>query len=263
MRSFAQFLLSCSTLLLSTTLVTTEPDLCPCGYSSNGAVYTELQETDFSTVTNLLGPSSGWQLQEYMIPANVSNNQPFAREPSRRNVIPTNEGVQLIVRPEADGVVSSAELVTARSDIHYGSFRVGMKGSPVSGTCAAFFWVSSEINSRCDIIENQALLTMRPLVPQRRPRNRHRDPLPRKNLYIRRRQPSHPLRRLSGIRLRCVQNQYFCTPASRLRPLCRLPRVSRRLAPRPRGLLHRRRADSHNDGKRTRRSGQAFPQPLV
>jgi hypothetical protein len=117
-------------------------DKCPCGYLSAGKVYTDLQETDFTTVKNLLGPSSGWQLQEYTIPAHPEDDKPFARETSRDNIILTNDGVQLVVRPAKDGVISGSELVTPRTDIRYGSFRVGMKGSSVGGTCAAFFWVS-------------------------------------------------------------------------------------------------------------------------
>ena|ERR1700761_740481 len=138
--------------LLSSITVAAATDKCPCGYSSDGNVFTDLQETDFTTVKNLLGPSSGWQLQEYAIPAYPEKDQPFARETTRDNVILTKEGVQLVVRPANDRVVPGAELVTPRADMRYGSFRVGMKGSSVSGTCAAFFWVSN--SWMCSMVED-------------------------------------------------------------------------------------------------------------
>jgi hypothetical protein len=51
-------------------------------------------------------------------------------------------GLELWVRGEhEDGLVSGAEMVTARNDSLLGSFRVGMKMSNSSGTCGAFFFV--------------------------------------------------------------------------------------------------------------------------
>jgi hypothetical protein len=140
MRPSTQILFLASSLswILPTVSTTNQ---CACGYGADGKAYTDLQETDFTTVTNLLGPASGWSLQEYTLPANISNQQPFARATSRNNVVYNKEGIQLIVRPANNGVVSGAELVSARNDMRYGTFRVGMKTSSVSGTCSAFFWV--------------------------------------------------------------------------------------------------------------------------
>lgn len=139
MRSFQRWVLFAAAYPIIATLAT--PDLCACGYTAAGSVYSELLETDFTTVKNLLGPSSGWQLQEYILPANNDQGIPYSRSTSRDNVLFTNEGVQLVVKPPNGNTISGAELVTARSDFHYGSFRVGMKTSSVNGTCAAFFWV--------------------------------------------------------------------------------------------------------------------------
>lgn len=158
---------------ISTSILAAPQDLCPCGYGSNGNVFTDIQETDFTIIDNLLGPLSGWQLQEYTIPANPQADQPFARATSRNNVIPTKDGVQLVVHPASDGVVYGAELVTARSDIRYGSFRVGMKGTSVSGTCAAFFWVSqtSLVHSGVITFQITNIWLPKPTVLQRRTRN--------------------------------------------------------------------------------------------
>lgn len=59
-------------------------------------------------------------------------------------------GLQLWVRGRDDlldlqgggQAIRSAELASVRLDMGVGSYRVGMKMPSVSGTCAAFFWVS-------------------------------------------------------------------------------------------------------------------------
>jgi hypothetical protein len=60
-------------------------------------------------------------------------------------------GLELWVRGQhQDGLVSGAEMVTARNDSLLGSFRVGMKMSNSSGTCGAFFFVRNTIaRSQC------------------------------------------------------------------------------------------------------------------
>lgn len=52
-------------------------------------------------------------------------------------------GVVLVVDGglPADGYVDIAQMDSFRSDMLWGSYRAGMKLSPVAGTCAAFFWV--------------------------------------------------------------------------------------------------------------------------
>jgi len=39
-------------------------------------------------------------------------------------------------------MIPMGELAMIREDVLYGSFRIGIKMSKISGTCAAFFWVS-------------------------------------------------------------------------------------------------------------------------
>jgi hypothetical protein len=140
MRSYSSTLVAA---LLLAKLSSCAPEaLCSCGYTVGDSLYTELEETDFTTVQNLLGPAAGWELQEYTLPANDSLAQPYARQMTRDNIMYSNEGLQLVVMPAVNGVVSGAEIATPRSDIHYGSFRAAMRTSSVSGTCGAFFWVS-------------------------------------------------------------------------------------------------------------------------
>lgn len=58
-----------------------------------------------------------------------------------------NPGVELVVTGgvPSDGYVELAQMDTSRSDMLWGSYRVGMKLSPVAGTCAAFFWVGNSV----------------------------------------------------------------------------------------------------------------------
>lgn len=52
-------------------------------------------------------------------------------------------GLALVVSGELrNETVLGAEMDSKRLDLHWGSFRAGMKVSDVNGTCAAFFWVS-------------------------------------------------------------------------------------------------------------------------
>jgi hypothetical protein len=102
----------------------------------------------------------GWQPQVYDV------NQKAARGPFGKNFaldnIVTNPlknsgwdgdsehggdaGLELWVRSSTvNGLVSGAEIVTARDDALLGSFRVGMKLSNSSGTCGAFFFVCCPI----------------------------------------------------------------------------------------------------------------------
>jgi hypothetical protein len=116
-------------------------DDCPCGYTDANGVYTEIQETDFTTVKDLMAVQNGWQIQEWNVSANPASSVPYGRSMSRTNVVASDAGLNLVVHPERDGVVSGAEIIMLRDDVRYGSFRVGLKIPPVNGTCASFFWV--------------------------------------------------------------------------------------------------------------------------
>lgn len=129
------------TLLTTTAAVV---DDCPCGYADANGVFTDIQETDFTTARDLIDVHNGWQIQEWSVPSSPAANIPYGRSTSRSNVVSTASGLDLIVHPERDGSVSGAELVMIRNDVKYGSFRVGLKipgGPHVKGTCSSFFWV--------------------------------------------------------------------------------------------------------------------------
>ncbi|UKZ78116.1 hypothetical protein TrVFT333_005850 [Trichoderma virens FT-333] len=51
------------------------------------------------------------------------------------------DGIGLVVGSTVmNEAIPVAELDSARNDMHYGSYRAGMKLTAVNGTCAAFFW---------------------------------------------------------------------------------------------------------------------------
>jgi hypothetical protein len=55
-------------------------------------------------------------------------------------------GLQLWVRSSiTNGMVQMGEIAAQRFDMWYGSYRVAMKVTNVSGTCGAFFWVRKYI----------------------------------------------------------------------------------------------------------------------
>lgn len=146
-------------------LVTQATCDCECGYSinatgtENSVVFTEILETDFLH-TGSLPP--GWIPQAYNdTPSEAQGpyGQAAQVENVRFNPIKSKKdwkapgmygpdpGIQLwsnaslIDIPDSNNsMVPIAELVTTRSDILYGSFRVGMMVTPVNGTCGSFFF---------------------------------------------------------------------------------------------------------------------------
>ena len=131
---------------------------CECGYTVNSTLYTDLIESDFLHTQNITDDTD-WQAQNYSVSADKARG-PYGKLASIDNVVANplksqydwagdgvngaDAGLQLFVRgdtPDKGGLISMAELVTARDDILYGSFRAGMKISNVNGTCGAFFWV--------------------------------------------------------------------------------------------------------------------------
>ncbi|TKA52635.1 hypothetical protein B0A49_12295 [Cryomyces minteri] len=138
---------------------------CACGYSVNAtsasafSVFTDLLETDFLHVYNLSG-DIGWQRQEYNVTPQVARGT-YGKKAELRNVVanPLNSsydyagsgalggdpGLQLWVRGDSsDGMVGMGEIVAIRTDMLYGSFRVGMKMTAIPGTCGAFFWFRND-----------------------------------------------------------------------------------------------------------------------
>jgi hypothetical protein len=155
--------------LLVALLATTLPILgaeCPCVYQINRTInghpliFTSSLLTDFTlpnaSLTYTSAPNHDWVAQAYNVTLAASRG-PFGKIADPANAILTNQGLELWVRSELvslenDGgrqAVPIAEVVTARSDFLYGSFRVGMRTTGISGTCAAFFFYhndSSEID---------------------------------------------------------------------------------------------------------------------
>ena len=136
---------------------------CDCGYSVNStsalpnAVFTELLESDFLHLENI-SSNDGWIPQAYNVSA-IAARGPLGKSASLANVAANpisnqfdwggvgakggDPGLQLWARAVIeDGMIGMGEITTERRDVMYGSIRVGMKVSNITGTCAAFFWVS-------------------------------------------------------------------------------------------------------------------------
>ena len=130
---------------------------CECGYTVNSTLYTDLIETDFLHLPNI-SADTDWQPQNYTTTSEAARG-PYGKNASLTNVVTNpleskydwagngtqggDAGLQIIVRggEPANGLIPMGELATARKDLMYGTFRVGMKTTGLSGTCGAFFWV--------------------------------------------------------------------------------------------------------------------------
>ena len=144
---------------------------CECGYSVSSivdannttaiSIFTDLLETDFLHLKNL-SDNTDWQSQTYTVSSDAARG-PYGKNASSANIQPnalssstswsrpgTSDpsapaGLQLFVRgssppPPKGALLPMAELVTARDDILYGSFRASIQFTTLSGTCGAFFW---------------------------------------------------------------------------------------------------------------------------
>lgn len=161
-------------LTLTTAQISTEKALCPCGRTVNAtgaetswALFTELFESDFLHAAELKAQDKNtWIPQAYNVTPEASRG-PYGKVSEVGNVV-TNQngrmydwngpgmrgedpGLQLWVRKDAVRVdggsgVPMAEIVSARDDILYGSFRIGMKTTQVSGTCGGFFFYRNDTN---------------------------------------------------------------------------------------------------------------------
>lgn len=134
---------------------------CECGYTVNSTLYTDLIETDFLHLANI-NTDTDWQPQNYTVTPELARG-PYGKNASLSNIVANplksqydwagnginggDAGLQVIVRggvPQ-DGLIPMGELASTRSDLLQGTFRAGMKVTPTSGTCGAFFWVSTFI----------------------------------------------------------------------------------------------------------------------
>lgn len=142
------------------------------------ALFTDLLESDFlhlytlpTSVSSSDSKAVGWTPQAYNISPTAARG-PYGKSAEVDNVVlnPLNStydwggqegvnggapGLQLWVRgvanlsdyvdtdiAERGKMVRVSEIDSLRTDVRYGSFRIGMKMAAIEGTCAAFFWVS-------------------------------------------------------------------------------------------------------------------------
>ena len=148
---------------------------CPCAYytlnaTPNHATFTETLETDFTqpnpTLTWTSTPGLAWQAQAYNVTPAAARG-PYGKTAQVRNVLlnPQSQGLDLWVRSQVlEGLVPIAEVVTARTDILYGSFRAGVKTTGSNGTCGALFFyhddsqeIDMEVLSRQRALGNNTL----------------------------------------------------------------------------------------------------------
>ncbi|KAH8169612.1 glycosyl hydrolases family 16 domain-containing protein [Sarocladium implicatum] len=129
---------------------------CECGYSVRShdhpepLLFTDAIESDFTKLNKLDGHNNEWTPQQFnvtakdgrglygktFLPENVVGS-PRGESPAAAE----NAGLELMVASGLrDGSISGAEIDSKRLDLHWGSFRAGMKVTDVNGTCAAFFW---------------------------------------------------------------------------------------------------------------------------
>ncbi|KAJ4018976.1 hypothetical protein NW752_004721 [Fusarium irregulare] len=139
-----------------TTVVRLASGVCDCGYSLQGfegeglVVFMDRLETNFSQLQSI-AQSHDWVAQGFTVSAEDGRgNYSKTFEPS--NVViqatqPRDEpgqdpGVELHVSSviSKDNAIPASEIDTTRLDLHWGSFRAGMKLTDTDGTCAAFFW---------------------------------------------------------------------------------------------------------------------------
>ncbi|KAK5684043.1 hypothetical protein LTS10_003907 [Elasticomyces elasticus] len=143
-----------ATLLLALSTASQTLAACPCASHNlnatstpNHAIFTETLETDFTQPNPSLTWNStqglAWQVQIYNVTSAASRG-PYGKAAELRNVVLNSQGqgLELWVRSQVleGGMLSIGEVATARTDVLYGSFRVGMKTTRVNGTCGAFFF---------------------------------------------------------------------------------------------------------------------------
>ncbi|OJD30657.1 glycoside hydrolase family 16 protein [Diplodia corticola] len=160
-------------LLLAFLLPSLVTARCECGYSVNKTtdaehtVWTDLMETDFLHIDDVANNSDGannnigWVPQVYNVTPALARGT-YGKMALLENVVAnplknpwdwageateagTDAGLQLMVRSRpVDDMVPIGEIVAARTDMLYGSFRVAMKMTGVPGTCGAFFWFRND-----------------------------------------------------------------------------------------------------------------------
>ncbi|KAH6604075.1 concanavalin a-like lectin glucanase [Trichoderma cornu-damae] len=127
------------------------------GEGSQPLLFTTMLESKFFELKNISRDGT-WRRQQYNVSAragrgeygksfatsnvySISSNGEGAAADAAGSGTGGDDGIGLVVGSTvANDAVPVAELDSARSDMHYGSYRAGMKLTAVNGTCAAFFW---------------------------------------------------------------------------------------------------------------------------
>ncbi|KAK1243082.1 hypothetical protein MKX07_003710 [Trichoderma sp. CBMAI-0711] len=126
------------------------------GSADGRLLFTNMMESKFFELRNI-SRDGNWKRQQYNVSARagrgeygkafaVQNVYTLAADGHGENVDDANagpgEGIALVVGSTLvdDEAIPVAELASARKDMFFGSYRAGMKLTPVNGTCAAFFW---------------------------------------------------------------------------------------------------------------------------
>jgi len=117
--------------------------------------FTQVLETDFIHLSDI-SANMDWVRQEFnrtkesarglfsevFTVQNAYTSPNFTDEP--KDTLGGNNqssGLELAVKATlVDGMVSAAEIDTARTDMLYGSYMAGIKLTSVPGSCSAFFW---------------------------------------------------------------------------------------------------------------------------
>lgn len=148
-------------------------------------IFTDVFETDFLHLHNL-DEDYGWRRQEYNVTPKAARG-PYGKRAQVSNVVANpvvnrwnwagpsvlggDAGLQLWVRANVrDQMIGMGEIVGHRTDMMYGSFRVGAKMASVPGSCAAFFWVGClpalcNVTGFCRGFDTKRKLTASHIVP--------------------------------------------------------------------------------------------------
>lgn len=147
------------TITLLAIVPTLAAALCECGYSAQDPggseapwVFADQLESDFTKTQNI-SKDTAWKRQEFNVSAEDGRGK-YAKMFVPDNVVAgpytaqgekpghEGEGLELHVGSEVqEGAVHVSEIDSARLDLHWGSYRTGMKLTDINGTCASFFWV--------------------------------------------------------------------------------------------------------------------------
>ncbi|KAF2104921.1 concanavalin A-like lectin/glucanase [Rhizodiscina lignyota] len=145
--------------------------ICECGYavnstsSSSYASFTEIQETDFlhlgqDALSYNNREETGWAMQVYNVTPKAARG-PYGKAAMGSNVIVNpmknqydwagesvlggDAGLQVWVRSKTvNSAIPMGEITSMRSDMMYGSYRIGVKLTGIPGTCGAFFWFRND-----------------------------------------------------------------------------------------------------------------------